>query len=84
VSTEITEIRQQVFEALGEVSMCWSERPAGVFDDVKARQIGERLIRDIKRLQIFLPAITLDSTLPSDTIRIGVSTLTNCKAVEDA
>ena len=45
------ELRRLVFEALGEASMCWSERPKGVFDSVHAKRIGDELIAAIKRLQ---------------------------------
>lgn len=34
-----------VFEALGEASMCWSETPNGVFQDSKAKEIGDRLLQ---------------------------------------
>lgn len=33
-----------VFEALGEASMCWSERPVGVFDSERAGDVGRRLL----------------------------------------
>ena len=39
---------QLIMQAIGEVSMCWSERPKGVFDCEKAKQIGEKLLADIK------------------------------------
>ncbi len=35
--------------AIGEASMCWSETPKGVFDSSKAKQIGEKLLQDIKK-----------------------------------
>lgn len=41
------ELKNKVFEALGEVSMCWSETPNGIFDSEKAKEIGERLLKDI-------------------------------------
>jgi hypothetical protein len=38
-----------VMEALGQASMCWSNvAAAGVFDDKKAIQIGDELIKQIK------------------------------------
>lgn len=40
-------LENKVFEALGEASMCWSETPKGVFDSTKAREIGDRLMRNI-------------------------------------
>ena len=40
-----------IMRALGEASMCWSETPKGVFDNIKAAQIGKKLLRDIKQKQ---------------------------------
>lgn len=37
-----------VFQALGAVSMCWSETPSGVFDSTRAREIGDKLIEVIR------------------------------------
>jgi hypothetical protein len=41
---EGSDLREQVFLALGEASMCWSEIPQGVFDSVRASEIGEQLL----------------------------------------
>jgi hypothetical protein len=41
-------LETKVFTALGEVSMCWSETPTGVFDSAKAKEIGDRLMEEIK------------------------------------
>ena len=41
-------LRDIVFQALGQVSMCWSERPKGVFDSVQAGEIGEALLAAIE------------------------------------
>jgi hypothetical protein len=41
-------ISEAVFQALGEASMCWSERPTGVFDDVQASAIGKKLLEVIR------------------------------------
>lgn len=38
------ETKDKIFEALGEVSMCWSEVPAGVFDVKSALRIGDSLV----------------------------------------
>ena len=39
-----------IMTAMGEASMCWSEiDKAGVFDSAKAKQIGEKLLSDMKR-----------------------------------
>lgn len=35
----------EIYEALGEASMCWNPRPSGVFDSTKASEIGERLVK---------------------------------------
>lgn len=39
---------QLIMQAIGEASMCWSERPKGVFDSEKAKEIGKKLLADIK------------------------------------
>lgn len=44
-----------IFEALGEVSMCWSEIPKGIFDSTKAKEIGDKLIKDLTSLS---PTVT--------------------------
>lgn len=41
-------LQNKVFEALGEVSMCWSETPKGVFESSRAEEIGNRLMHDIE------------------------------------
>ena len=39
-----------IMEAIGEASMCWSNvDKAGVFDAEKAKQIGKKLLQDIKK-----------------------------------
>ena len=40
----IEEIREKVFQALGQASMCWDMTPVGVFDSDRAKRIGEELI----------------------------------------
>lgn len=42
-------LQEQVFLAIGRASMCWDRTPPGVFDDLKAKAIGEQLIQDIAR-----------------------------------
>jgi len=40
-----------IFEALGEVSMCWTPTPSTqVFDSTKAKEIGEKLVKDLNSL----------------------------------
>lgn len=44
-------LREMVFLAIGRAGMCWSEIPVGTFDDVKAQQLGEELLKAIQDLQ---------------------------------
>lgn len=37
-----------VFEGLGEVSVCWEPAPVGVFQSVRAAEIGERVVKQIR------------------------------------
>jgi hypothetical protein len=37
-------IKEQVYMAIGEASMCWSETPNGVFNSTRASQIAERIL----------------------------------------
>ena len=57
------EWKEQIMIALGEVSMCWSEIPKGVFDSSKVIQIAERdilpLIEENKRLREALEYISV-------------------------
>lgn len=41
--------KELIETAIGEASMCWSETPKGIFDVEKAKEIGERLLENIKR-----------------------------------
>ena len=41
------EIREKVFTAIGEASMCWEPIPTGVFDSTAAQKVGERLVADL-------------------------------------
>lgn len=38
-----------IMTAIGEASMCWSEKPKGVFDSIRAGKIGKKLLQDIKK-----------------------------------
>lgn len=41
-------LKTLIFEALGEVSMCWEfPEKAGIFQSDRAEQIGNRLIEEI-------------------------------------
>ncbi len=42
-------LRDAVFQALGEASMCWSETPKGVFDSEQAVKIGDALLMVIQQ-----------------------------------
>lgn len=40
----------RVFEAIGEASMCWNPKPyTNVFDSTHAKDVGERLLSDLKK-----------------------------------
>ena len=39
------ELREMLFQALGEASMCWSETPKGIFRSDRCKEIGEEVIR---------------------------------------
>jgi len=42
------QMRQAIFEAIGEASMCWSNiDKAGVFESTRAQDIGERLVKTL-------------------------------------
>ena len=43
----MSDTSEKIFQALGEASMCWSETPKGVFDSNKAKEIGEKLMKDL-------------------------------------
>lgn len=57
-------IEENVFTALGEASMCWSETPKGVFDSNKAVEIGNVLVDKIYRE--FDPIGTVIRTISKD------------------
>ena len=41
------EIREKIFTAIGEASMCWNPIPTGVFDSTAAQKVGERLVTNL-------------------------------------
>lgn len=44
-----------IFQALGAASMCWIPRPSDQeFDSQTAVEVGEQLIRDLKKLGVNL------------------------------
>ncbi len=52
VYIEPKDIETEVFEALGQASMCWSETPKGVFNSTNAEKIGKELLDNIRYLCI--------------------------------
>jgi len=40
-------IKEKVFTAIGEASMCWDPIPTGVFDSTAAQKVGERLVTNL-------------------------------------
>jgi len=43
----VEELREAVFMAIGEASMCWNEPPLGIFDSARAEKIGRDLMDKI-------------------------------------
>jgi hypothetical protein len=41
-------LKEKVFQALGEASLCWDEKPYGIFDSTNANRIGNELLLAIK------------------------------------
>jgi hypothetical protein len=39
-----SELRELLFTALGEASMCWSKTPSSVFESIRCKEIGERVV----------------------------------------
>jgi hypothetical protein len=44
----LEKLKEIVFQNLGEVSVCWSEIPKGIFDSTKAEKLGNGIIQAIK------------------------------------
>lgn len=42
---------QVIYQAIGEASMCWEDRPTGIFDSDRAKEIGDRLWNQYKALE---------------------------------
>lgn len=49
MNEENEKLRELVFMAIGEASMCWSEVPSGIFESTRAKKIGDKLIEGISR-----------------------------------
>lgn len=45
--------KHKLYEAFGEVSMCWSERPKGIFDSTQVTKIAERIVGLIEADEYF-------------------------------
>lgn len=43
----IQELREKVFAAIGEASMCWVPTPEGIFDSTRAEKVGKALVDEI-------------------------------------
>lgn len=58
-------LERLIFEALGEASMCWKERPTGEFDCALAKEVGDRLVEAIKNHEVvaIAQAVLADFTL---------------------
>ena len=48
MNTEKKTLQTEVFEAMGETSMCWEPIPSGVFQSTKAERIGKELMAKIE------------------------------------
>ena len=51
MNEENEKLRELVFMAIGEASMCWSEVPSGIFESTRAKKIGDKLMEGISRHQ---------------------------------
>lgn len=44
----VNSMKELIFQALGEASMCWEPRPSSqVFDSAACSKVGDRLLKDI-------------------------------------
>ena len=48
--TQEEAVNFNVFSAIGEASVCWSEIPKGIFDSTRAKKIGDDLIKFIESI----------------------------------
>ena len=42
------DIKTEIYQSIGEASMCWNPRPIGVFDSTHAGKVADRLYNQIK------------------------------------
>lgn len=45
----MSKLEEQIFQAIGEASICWEIRPVGVFDSTRAKEVGDRLNALVKQ-----------------------------------
>mgnify|MGYP003435996493 FL=1 len=57
------QLQKIVFEALGEVSMCWSETPQGVFESTRANEIGNRIMKAFDEYSLSSPSLPSDEEI---------------------
>ncbi len=62
------QLQKIVFEALGEVSMCWSETPQGVFESTRANEIGNRIMKAFDEYSIPSPSLPSDEEMKAKAI----------------
>jgi uncharacterized protein YceH (UPF0502 family) len=53
----VSYLRTNVFEAIGEASMCWTETPHGIFDSQRAEKIAHDLDARIEQLEAELESL---------------------------
>jgi hypothetical protein len=49
--TEIEALKTTIYEAIGEGSMCWTERPTGIFESEKAKAAGDRILAAVEAIR---------------------------------
>jgi len=47
-TSDMTPLEHIIYEAIGTASMCWKETPTGVFDDVMAKEVADRVWKAVK------------------------------------
>lgn len=67
-TAELKTIETEVFEAMGEISMCWEPIPSGVFQSTNAKRIGDELMAKIEKdvpnaIRILCKALKEDKVL---------------------
>lgn len=48
--SNLSELDQLIYQGLGAASMAWTPRPAGEFDSQLAKEIGEDLVAEVRRI----------------------------------